>query len=97
MKTSTISEFNLTPFIEKLELSSTTQERTKALLVAAEQAGLTNRKTPEGIAAAALYVACILEGERRTQKAIGQVTGVSTATIQTRYRQLVRELNIRSG
>jgi transcription initiation factor TFIIB len=95
MKISNPFEYDLAPYINQLELSPTTQERAEALLVTAEQAGLTLRRTRAGLIAAVLYIAGILEGERRTQKAIGQVTGVSPQTIQTRYRQLVQVLDIR--
>jgi transcription initiation factor TFIIB len=88
--------YDLSRFIHQLELSSSTQDRAEAILIAAEQAGLTSRRTPAGLMAAALYIASILEGERRTQQAIGQVIGVSAATIQTRYRELVHRLDIRS-
>ena len=97
MKNLTRSNFDLSRFIHQLDLSSSTQDRAEAILIAAEQAGLASRRTPASLMAAALYIAGILEGERRTQKAIGQVTGVSTTTIQKRYRQLVLELDIRSS
>jgi transcription initiation factor TFIIB len=96
MKNLTRSGYDLSRFIHQLELSSSTQDRAEAILIAAEQAGLTSRRTPAGLMAAALYIAGILEGERRTQQVISKVTGVSTTTIQTRYRQLVLELDIRS-
>ena len=97
METSVESIFNLTPFINQLKLSPKTQKRAKAILVAAERTGLTARKAPASLMAAALYIAGILERERRTQQLIGQVTGVSATTIQTRYRELVHALNLRSG
>lgn len=90
------SWFNVTPYINLLDLSSKTQKRAEAILTEANRAGLSVRKTPESLIAAALYVACILEEERRTQKQISQVTGVSLTTIQVRYRELVHKLDIRS-
>ena len=97
MSLSNQSQYNISPYVNQLQLSSNTQKRAEAILFDADRAGLTSRKTPESLIAAALYIACILEDERRTQKKIGQVTGVSPQTIQTRYRQLVHELEIRSG
>ena len=96
MSTTSLSNYNLAPFVNELELSSRTRERAAAILIAADQAGLTERKLPASLMAAALYIAGILEGERRTQQTIGQVTGVSTTTIQTCYRELVHELDLRS-
>jgi transcription initiation factor TFIIB len=91
------SGVDITSYVSQLELSSKTQKRAESILVDAEKAGLTSRKAPESLVAAALYIAGILEGERRTQEKIGQVTGVSPQTIQTRYKELVHELKIRSG
>ena len=91
-----ISGYDLSPFVDELQLSSRTQKRAEAILVGAAQAGLTARKAPESLMAAALYIACILEGERRTQGDISQVIGVSANTIQSRYKQLVQELHIKS-
>lgn len=96
METSFESAYNLAPFVNQLELSPKTQKRAQAILVAAERTSLTARKAPASLMAAALYIAGILEGERRTQLMIGRVTGVSTTTIQTRYRELVHGLDIRS-
>ena len=96
MKNLARSNFDLSRFIHLLELSSSTQDQAEAILIAAEQAGLTSRKTPASLMAAALYIASILEGERRTQQVIGQVIGVSASTIRTRYRELVYRLNIQS-
>ena len=96
MKNPKISEYDLAPYVEELQLSSRTQKCAEAILVDAEQAGLTARKAPESLMAAALYIACILEGERRTQGDISQVIGVAANTIQSRYKQLVQELHIKS-
>ncbi|MFX1318141.1 MAG: hypothetical protein ACFE9O_03250 [Promethearchaeota archaeon] len=97
MNSPEISEYDLAPYIDELRLSSKTRERAQLILIDAEQAGLTVRKAPESLMAAALYIACILENERRTQEAIGQATGVSASTIQTGYKQLVRGLSIQSS
>ncbi len=96
MKSPRISKYDLSPYVGELELSSRTRVRAAAILVDAEQAGLTARKAPESLMAAALYIACILEGERRTQGDISQVIGVAANTIQSRYKQLVQELHIKS-
>ncbi len=97
MKSVKISEYDLSPYIRELQLSAKTQELAENILVDAEQAGLMLRKTPESLMAAALYIACILDKERRTQEAISQVIGVSASTIQVNYRRLVKELQIKSS
>ncbi len=90
-------QHDISSYVNQLQLSPNTKQRAEVILLDADRVGLTSSKAPESLIAAALYIACILEDERRTQKQIGQVTGVSPHTIQTRYRQLVHELEIRSG
>lgn len=87
--------FDITPYCRALDLSSATQIRAESILMDAEQARLTSRKTPQSLIASALYIACILEEERRTLAKISQVTGVSVGTVQRNYAWLVRELGIR--
>ena len=49
---------------------------------------------PTGIAASALYIAAVLCGEKRTQRDIADVVGVTEVTIRTRYKDLVEKLGI---
>lgn len=81
--------------VSQLQLSSKTQKRAEKIISEAHQANLTLRKSPDTLVAAALYIASILEEERRSQSEISKVTGVSLSTIQIRYKELVRKLNIR--
>ncbi|MFW9935399.1 MAG: hypothetical protein ACFFDU_07860 [Candidatus Thorarchaeota archaeon] len=97
MNVSNYSQYDIALYRKKLQLSLNTQKRAKAIIMDAQQAGLTARKTPESLIAAALYIACILEDERRTQSQISQATGVSPHTIQIRYKQLVYDLKIQSA
>ncbi|TFF67934.1 transcription initiation factor IIB, partial [Candidatus Thorarchaeota archaeon] len=56
--------------------------------------GITVGKDPGGIAAAALYIAGILEDDRRTQREIAEASNVTEVTVRNRYKDLVRSLNI---
>ena len=47
-------------------------------------------KDPMGIAATALYIACLHTGEKRTQTDIAQAAGVTEVTLRNRYRQIKR-------
>jgi len=51
-------------------------------------------KDPLGLAAAALYTACIFRDERKTQKDIAEAAGVTEVTLRNRYRGLKEELGI---
>jgi len=51
-------------------------------------------KDPMGLAAAALYIACLMNGEKKTQKDIAEAAGVTEVTVRNRYKSLKRQLNI---
>jgi len=79
-------------FCAELNLSGRTQNRAAELLKLATKFRITAGKAPTGLAGAALYVAAIQEGERRTQKEISHTAGVTEATIRNRYKELVNHL-----
>jgi transcription initiation factor TFIIB len=84
------SPINFIPrFCASLNLSGRTQNRAAELLKLAKKYHITAGKAPTGLAGAALYVAAIQEGERRTQKEISLAAGVTEATIRNRYKELV--------
>ena len=51
-------------------------------------------KDPMGLAAAALYIACAMCDEKRTQKMIADAAGVTEVTIRNRYKGLKEALDI---
>jgi transcription initiation factor TFIIB len=58
------------------------------ILSAARRNKATAGKDPAGLAAAALYLACRLYGEKITQKSIADAAGVTDVTIRNRYKDL---------
>ena len=91
------SPINFIPrFCAELNLSGSTQNRAAEILKLAKKFRLTAGKAPTGLAGAALYVAAIQEGERRTQKEISIAAGVTEATIRNRYKELVNQLKLQS-
>ena len=81
-------------YATELQLSGTCQREAVNLLRQAKQKGLTGGKDPKGLAAAALYLAGILVGERRTQREIATVTSVTEVTVRNRYKDLVKRLEL---
>jgi len=81
-------------FCSDLKLSSDVQAKTLEILKEAAKHELTSGRGPTGIAAAALYIATVLCGERRTQKNIAEVLGVTEVTIRNRYKELAEKLDI---
>jgi len=87
------SPINFIPrFCAELNLSGRTQNRAAELLKLAKKYHITAGKAPTGLAGAALYVAAIQEGERRTQREISLAAGVTEATIRNRYKELVNHM-----
>ncbi|MEM3227516.1 MAG: transcription initiation factor IIB [Candidatus Micrarchaeaceae archaeon] len=81
-------------YINALKLSGEAQEKSVKLLREAMRKGLVSGRSPTGVSAAAVYIAGALAGERRTQKEVAEVAGVTEVTIRNRYRELKEQLNI---
>lgn len=81
-------------FASVLGYSAETQSRGIEILSQALSLELTSGRGPIGIAAAALYIAGLLEGERRTQRDISEVSGVTEVTIRNRYKEIITKLNL---
>jgi transcription initiation factor TFIIB len=81
-------------FCCELKLSSDVQAKTLEILQEATQKELTSGRGPTGIAAASLYIASVLCGERRTQREIAEVAGVTEVTIRNRYKEIAEKLDI---
>lgn len=91
------SPINFIPrFCAELNLSGSTQNRAAEILKLAKKYRITAGKAPTGLAGAALYVAAIQEGERRTQREISLAAGVTEATIRNRYKELVNHLKMQN-
>ena len=81
-------------FSSKLSLSSDVKAKTIEILKKAANEELTSGRGPTGLAAAALYIATVLCGERRTQREVADVAGVTEVTIRNRYKELAEKLDI---
>jgi transcription initiation factor TFIIB len=81
-------------FASILHLSPKTQNDALRILRKAETAELTSGRGPAGIAAAALYVAALLNDERKTQREVADVAGITEVTIRNRYKELLEELGM---
>ena len=77
-----------------LLLEGRTVRKATEIINQAKESYVTIGKGPGGIAGAALYIAGILEDDRRTQREIAEVSRVTEVTIRNRYKELVRILGI---
>ncbi|MFA4860040.1 transcription initiation factor IIB [Methanoregula sp.] len=81
-------------FCSGLTLNGEVQGRTIEILRQAAERELTSGRGPTGVAAAAIYIASILNGERRTQREVAEVAGVTEVTIRNRYKELAEKLDL---
>jgi transcription initiation factor TFIIB len=89
------SPINYVPrFCSELKLSRDVKQKTVEILKEAIKNELTSGRGPTGVAAAAIYMASILCGERKTQREIADVAGVTEVTIRNRYKELAGKLDI---
>ncbi len=81
-------------FGSELKLSGRVRSKAREILTLAMNKEITSGRGPTGVSAAALYIASVLMGERKTQKEVAQVAGVTEVTIRNRYKELVEKLNL---
>jgi len=78
-----------------LNLSEKVQVRSVEVLEKVARHDATSGKGPIGVAAAALYIAAVLEGEKKTQREVADTIGVTEVTIRNRYKEMVETLGIK--
>jgi transcription initiation factor TFIIB len=93
----TSPEDYISRFCSELKLSGDVRAKTVAILRDAADRELTSGRGPSGMAAASLYIASVLCGERRTQREVANVAGVTEVTIRNRYKEITRKLDISIG
>ncbi len=81
-------------FCSELKLSGTVKSRSIDLIKQAHEIELTSGRGPTGMAAAAIYIASILCGERRTQREVADIAGVTEVTIRNRYKEMTNKLGL---
>jgi len=79
---------------EKTGISGKTQGLAIQILREAKKKRAAAGKDPMGLAAAALYIACLQNDEKKTQKDIAEAAGVTEVTVRNRYKSLKTELQL---
>jgi transcription initiation factor TFIIB len=80
---------------EKTRISGRTQGAAITILADAKRKRFAAGKDPMGLAAAALYIACLQHHEKITQKDIADASGVTEVTVRNRYKALTRQLSLK--
>src|SRR3989338_3833601 len=81
-------------FSSVLKLLPKTQNDALKVLKRAEDVELTSGRGPAGIAAAALYVAALINDEKKTQREVADIAGITEVTIRNRYKELIEKLDL---
>ncbi len=80
---------------ERTGISGPTQGIAIKILHEAKRRRAAAGKDPMGLAAAALYIACLQSNEKKTQKDIAEAAGVTEVTVRNRYKSLKRNLGLK--
>jgi transcription initiation factor TFIIB len=81
---------------EKNGISGKAQGAAIAILREARKKRVASGKDPIGMAAASLYIACLQNNEKITQKDIAEVAGVTEVTVRNRYKALKKQLSLKT-
>jgi transcription initiation factor TFIIB len=79
---------------ERTGISGKTQGLAIKILREARSRRAAAGKDPMGLAAAALYIACLQNNEKKTQKDIAEAAGVTEVTVRNRYKTLKKQLKL---
>ena len=90
----TLPEDYISRFCSELKLNNEVQTKTMEILKLAAEKALITGRGPTGNAVASLYIASVLCGERRTQREVADIAGVTEVTIRNRYKEIVEKLDI---
>ena len=93
-----LNQYDTTSFISKISNNMNLKEKTTRdafeILKRCEEEQITAGKHPVGQAAASLYIACIVNGEKISQAKFSTESGVSAVTIRNRSTLIKKTLNI---
>lgn len=81
-------------FASELNISEQSQAKAIRIVEESKDAGLNSGKGPGGIAAAALYISTLLDNEKKSQRDIAEVAGITEVTLRNRYKELSENLNL---
>jgi len=93
-----LNQYDTTSFISKISNNMDLKEKTKRdafdILRRCEKEGITAGKHPVAQAAASLYISCIINGEKISQKKFSVESGVSDVTIRNRTVLIKKTLKL---
>lgn len=92
-----LESYDSSDFINRIAstigISEKTQRDALHILSAAKEKGYASGKNPMAMAASSLYLSCITNSEKQTQKQLSAASGISMVTIRNRAGSLAKILN----
>ena len=94
-----IESYDSSFFINRIASTVGTSEKSRrdalVILAKTKESGYADGKNPIALAAAALYISSVNNGERFTQRQISAAAGISTVTIRARSESLTKTYHLR--
>jgi transcription initiation factor TFIIB len=85
---------SISKIASKVGIKEKTVRKAVHVLDLAQDAGIVAGKNPEIVAAAAIYAACMITGENKSQTEIAMAAGTSTVSIRNRIVEFRTKLNL---
>ena len=85
---------SISKIASKIGVKEKTVRKAVHVLDVAQDAGIVAGKNPEIIAAAAIYAACMITGENKSQNEIALAAGTSSVSIRNRIAEFREKLNL---
>ena len=85
---------SISKIASKISISEKTVRKAIQILDAAQDAGIVSGKNPEIMAATAIYAACVITGELKSQIVIAEAAGTSTVSIRNRIHEFKIKLDL---
>lgn len=82
-------------YVAELNLDAEDEKTTVKILQTFTSKFSTSGKDPKGLCAGALYLACKIRTKRISQKDIAVLVGVTEVTLRSRYKELIKKLNVK--
>ncbi len=84
----------ISKLVNQLGLSGNVEKTSLILLDVVSELRLDSGKSPSGIAAAVLYMGCLISGEKKTQEEIASRGNVTSVTIRNRYKDILENITL---
>lgn len=96
-----LQPFDSSEFIARISSKVGISEKTRRdalnILSQAQEKEISAGKNPIGLAAAALYISCMMNMEKKNQEAMAKASGVTAVTIRSRSMALRKDLGIKKS